>query len=170
VLRTVHGAVTVGRRGSLWLVPREEFFHDPAAPIARLVTPSVFAAVLDGLGRLLLVRRLDNGNWELPGGQVDVGDTARSALQREVAEEAGVTIEAVDVSGVYTDPGYVIRSPDGRVRQPFTVCFRAALTPGSPPPRPDHAETSDVAWIELAQLDALPVHPAMRRWIDDALA
>jgi 8-oxo-dGTP pyrophosphatase MutT (NUDIX family) len=116
----------------LWLVPREEFFHDPAAPIAQLVTPSVFAAVLDGLGRLLLVRRLDNGNWELPGGQVDVGDTARSALQREVAEEAGVTIEAVDVSGVYTDPGYVIRSPNGRVRQPFTVCFRAALTPGSP--------------------------------------
>jgi hypothetical protein len=27
-----------------------------------------------------------------------------------------------------------------------------------------------VAWIELAQLDTLPVHPAMRRWIDDALS
>jgi hypothetical protein len=48
-------------------VPREEFFHDQAAPPARLVTPSVFAAIRDPHGRLLLVRRLDNGNWELPG-------------------------------------------------------------------------------------------------------
>jgi 8-oxo-dGTP pyrophosphatase MutT (NUDIX family) len=100
----------------------------------------VFAAVLDTLGRLLLVCRLDNGNWELPGGQVEVGDTARSALQREVAEEAGVTIEAVDVSGVYTDPGYVIRSPDGRVRQPFTSAsaprsLRAARRPVQIMPR-----------------------------------
>jgi hypothetical protein len=32
------------------------------------------------------------------------------------------------------------------------------------------SETSDAVWIELAQLDTLPVHPAMRRWIDDALS
>jgi 3',5'-cyclic AMP phosphodiesterase CpdA len=56
-----------------------------------------------------------------------------------------------------------------RLRQPFTVCFHASPTPGTPQPRPDHSETSDAAWTDPTQLDALPVHPAMRRWIDDAL-
>jgi 8-oxo-dGTP diphosphatase len=83
----VCNAVTVSRDGSLDLVSRKEFFHDPAAPAAELVAPSVFAAVRDDRGRLLLVCRVDNGNWELPGGQVDVGDTVVSALHREVAEE-----------------------------------------------------------------------------------
>jgi 8-oxo-dGTP pyrophosphatase MutT (NUDIX family) len=147
-------------------VSREEFFHDPAASAAELVARSVFAAVRDDRGgRLLLVCRVDNCNWELPGGQVDVGDTVVGALHREVAEEAGI----LGVSGVYTDPGYVIRSVAGRVRQPFTVCFHATPTSGTEPPRPDHVETSDAAWVDPAQLDAIAVHPAMRQWIDDAL-
>jgi 8-oxo-dGTP pyrophosphatase MutT (NUDIX family) len=112
---------------------------------------------------------VDNGNWELPGGQVDVGDTVAGALQREVAEEAGVVISVLGVSGVYTDPGYVIRSVAGRVRQPFTVCFHAAPVPGNASPRPDQVETSDAAWMDPARLDTLPVHPAMRLWIGDAL-
>jgi 8-oxo-dGTP pyrophosphatase MutT (NUDIX family) len=129
----------------------------------------VFAAVRGDTGRLLLVRRLDNGNWELPGGQVDVGDTVVGALQREVAEEAGIMIDILGVSSVYTDPGYVIRSVAGRVRQPFTVCFHARPVSGTAAPRPDHVETTEAAWIDPAQLDTLPVHPAMRQWIDDAL-
>jgi 8-oxo-dGTP diphosphatase len=150
-------------------VPREEFFHDPGAPVAEVVTPSVFAAVRDGRGWLLLVRRSDNGNWELPGGQVEVGDTATGALRREVLEEAGVAVEVLGVSGVYCDPGYAIRSVDGRVRQPFTVCFHAAPAAEGRAPRPDHSETSEAAWIDPVQLGTLPVHPAMRRWIAGAL-
>jgi 8-oxo-dGTP diphosphatase len=153
----------------LSLVSRQEFFHDPGAPVAEVVAPSVFAAIRGDTGRLLLVRRLDNGNWELPGGQVDVGDTVVGALQREVAEESGIMIDILGVSGVYTDPGYVIRSVDGRVRQPFTVCFHATPVAGTAAPRPDHVETTDAAWIDPVQLDTLPVHPAMRQWIDDAL-
>lgn len=150
-------------------MPRQEFFHDPGAPPAELVAPSVFAAVRDDRGRLLLVCRVDNGKWELPGGQVDVGDTVVGALRREVAEESGIPIGVLGVSGVYTDPGYVIRSPAGRVRQPFTVCFHAEPTSGATPPRPDQVETSDAAWIDPGRLDTLPVHPAMRAWIGDAL-
>jgi 8-oxo-dGTP diphosphatase len=130
----------------------------------------VFAAVRDEQGRLLLVQRLDNGNWELPGGQVEVGETAVGALLREVAEEAGIAIEAGGVSGVYSDAEYVIRSVTGQVRQPFNVCFHATPVPGSARPRPDHVETSDAMWADLAVLAGLPLHPVMHHWIDDALA
>lgn len=148
---------------------RSEFFHDPAAPTARRVTPSVFAVIRDPDGRLLLVRRLDSGNWELPGGQVEVGDTATGALHREVTEESGIVIDVLGVAGVHCDPGYVIRSAAGEVRQPFVVTYHAIPAPDSPAPRPDLAETGEVAWIDPAGLDAVPTHPAMRRWIDDAL-
>src|SRR3954452_5561465 len=71
-------------------VAREEYYHDPAAPRANSLAPTAFAAVRDDFGRILLVRRADTGNWELPGGRVEIGESAVVAAQREVAEESGV--------------------------------------------------------------------------------
>jgi 8-oxo-dGTP pyrophosphatase MutT (NUDIX family) len=51
-------------------------FHDPDAPAPTVVAPSVFVAVRNDRGKLLLVRRCDSGTWELPGGRVDVGESA----------------------------------------------------------------------------------------------
>ena len=62
---------------------RTVHFHDPAAPPASRVVPSVFVAARWTGGRLLLVRRCDSGTWELPGGRVDVGETAVQAAVRE---------------------------------------------------------------------------------------
>jgi ADP-ribose pyrophosphatase YjhB (NUDIX family) len=58
------------------------------------MTPTVFAAVRDDQGRVLLVRRNDSGNWELPGGRVELGETAITAVKREVSEESGVAMTA----------------------------------------------------------------------------
>ena len=53
--------------------------HDTDAPTAGVVVPSVFVAVRDDQGRLLMVRRHDSGAWELSGGRVDVGESAVGA-------------------------------------------------------------------------------------------
>src|SRR4051794_41499159 len=68
---------------------RQVYFDDPSAPVATVVVPSVFVAVRWHEGRLLLVRRCDSGLWELPGGRVDVGESAVEAAFREVAGQAG---------------------------------------------------------------------------------
>jgi NUDIX domain len=78
---------------------RRQFFHDPAAPTPAGLLPAAFAAVRNGLGQVLLVRRADDGNWELPGGHVEVGESASEAAIREVAEEAGVIIKVTGVLG-----------------------------------------------------------------------
>ena len=105
---------------------RREYDHQPDAPAASYVAPSAFAAVRDITGRLLLVRRCDTGDWELPGGHVDPGESATDAAVRETAEESGITVEITGLVGIYTDPGHVIADPrDGLVRQPFAVCFHA---------------------------------------------
>ena len=58
---------------------RIEYFHDPSAPAPNSLAPTAFAAVRDHHGRLLLVRRTDSGNWELPGGRVQLGESAEVA-------------------------------------------------------------------------------------------
>jgi 8-oxo-dGTP diphosphatase len=85
---------TIERAGPM---TRTAFFHDPPVLAATSVEPLVFVAVRWHYGTLLLVRRCDSGAWELPGGRVDVGETAVGTAVRESAEEAGV---AVQVTGL----------------------------------------------------------------------
>ena len=89
-------------------VGRVDFYHDPAAPPANSIVPSVTVAVRDGAGRILLVHKIDNDYWALPGGAVDLGESAAEAALRETAEETGVTIELTGLVGIYTDPGHVM--------------------------------------------------------------
>lgn len=153
--------------------PRQVFFHDPSAPAASIVVPSVFVAVLwldqSRLDQsLLLVRRCDSGAWELPGGRVDVGESAVEAAVRETAEEAGVQVEVTELAGLFTDPGHVVRSASGEVRQQFAVIFRARAVGGVP--RGDQRETSAAAWVPVADLPGLSMEPPVRLWIAQALA
>ena len=147
---------------------RREYDHQPDAPAASCVAPCAFAAVRDITGRMLLVRRCDTGDWELPGGHVDPGESASDAAVRETAEESGITVEITGLVGIYTDPGHVIADPGtGLVRQPFAVCFHARPLSGSP--GGDQVETSDARWFTIGEIPALPIRPAMRLRIDHAL-
>jgi 8-oxo-dGTP diphosphatase len=154
-------------RSGRWGV-RREYDHQPDALAASCVAPCAFAAVRDIAGRLLLVRRCDTGDWELPGGHVDPGESASDAAVRETAEESGMTVEVTGLVGIYTDPGHVIAGPRaGLVRQPFAVCFHARPLSGNP--GGDQVETSDARWSTAGDIPALPIGPAMRLRIGHAL-
>jgi len=143
-------------------------FHDPKAPVAGRVVPSVFVAVQAPDGGLLLVRRCDSGLWELPGGRVDVGEDARATAVREVAEETGLQVTVTGVVGLFTDPGHVVQAIDGDVRQQFAVVFRAHAAGGEP--RADRQETSEAVWVAPAELPRLPMEPPVRDWVARAVA
>lgn len=146
---------------------RQVFFHDASAPVASVVAPSVFAVVRREDGRLLLVRRLDSGVWELPGGQVDVGETASGTAVRETAEEAGVDVVVTGLAGLFTDPGHVVRGVGGQVRQQFVLLLRARPVGGAP--RGDQQETSAAAWVPVGDLRGLQLEPAVRAWLSQVL-
>jgi len=99
---------------------------------------------------------------------VDVGETAVEAAVRETAEEAGITVLVTGFVALFSDPGHVVRSPDGEVRQQFAVLLRARALGGIP--HGDLHETSEAAWVALADLPDLPMEPAARRWIGEALS
>jgi ADP-ribose pyrophosphatase YjhB (NUDIX family) len=58
-------------------------------------------AVIDPDGRLLMVRRADNGKWAMPGGALEVGETPAEGVVREVLEETGVHCRPVAMVGVF---------------------------------------------------------------------
>lgn len=62
---------------------------------------SVAGVVVDDTGRALLTRRADNGEWQAPGGVLEIGETIPEGVRREVLEETGLIVEPVALTGVY---------------------------------------------------------------------
>ncbi|MFI6782339.1 NUDIX hydrolase [Micromonospora sp. NPDC050276] len=142
---------------------RIEHYNDPDAPKANSIVVAVTVFVQDGHGRVLLIRRTDNGLWALPGGAQDFGESIAETAARETREEAGVDVEVVDIVGTYTDPRHVVEYSDGEVRQQFSICFRARYVSGE---LRTSEESTEVQWVSQDELDSLPIHQSMRLRID----
>ena len=95
------------------------------------VRPSVSALIFDRRGRLLLQQRSDGGQWGLPGGSVEIGESVTEAVIREVREETGLTVSVRRLVGVYSEPRLqVVRYPSGHVWHYVNVCFECAARSG----------------------------------------
>lgn len=110
---------------------RVDYYHDPAAPPANSLAVGSSAIVADSDGRILLQRRSDSGNWALPGGVMDIGETLAESAIREVREETGFDVRIERIVGIYSDPGHVFAYDDGEVRQEFSICLACTITGGS---------------------------------------
>jgi 8-oxo-dGTP pyrophosphatase MutT (NUDIX family) len=138
---------------------RRDYYDDPDAPKPNSIVPAVTAVVEDNEGRVLLIHRVDNDRWALPGGQVELGERVAETVIREVREETGIEVEVLALTGVYSDPKHVIAYDDGEVRQQFALSFRARPVGGH---LCSSDETSEVRWLDADELDRLDIHPSMR--------
>jgi 8-oxo-dGTP diphosphatase len=98
---------------------KREYPESPLVGVGAVIidTPSE-----DGLDpRVLLIRRGQApllGEWSLPGGVLECGETLRGAAARDAREETGLVVEAVDMLGVYER---VIPGDAGRVRYHYVL-------------------------------------------------
>ena len=96
------------------------------------VRPSASAVIFDRRGRVLLQQRSDGGQWGLPGGSVEIGESVTDAAIREVREETGLTVSVRRLVGVYSEPALqVVRYPDGNVWHYVNVCFECVARGGT---------------------------------------
>ena len=62
---------------------------------------SVAAVVVDDVDRVLVIERRDNGEWQIPGGILELGESIHDGVRREVEEETGLRVEQERLTGVY---------------------------------------------------------------------
>jgi ADP-ribose pyrophosphatase YjhB (NUDIX family) len=143
---------------------RIDYYDDPEAPAANSMVPSTNVIIENEAGDLLMIRRSDNGNWAVPGGAIDLGESLTQAAVRETKEESGIDCEVIDVVGIYTDPKHIILyTSNGEARQEFSIVVRARATGGE---LSTSSESTEVRWIARSGLADLQMDPSMRRRID----
>lgn len=102
---------------------------------------SVAGIVIDAQDRVLVIRRRDNGHWEMPGGVLELGEQFEEGVRREVAEETGMTVTVDRLTGVYKNVAHGI----------VALVFRC--TPGTEPIHPTD-EAREVRWMTRSEVTA----------------
>ena len=74
-------------------------------------------------GQLLLQKRSDNGQWCIPGGALDAGETYEQAAKREIYEEVGIKAENLRLFGLYSGDDRLIKYPNDDVVYSLAVIF-----------------------------------------------
>jgi 8-oxo-dGTP diphosphatase len=129
----------------------------PSRPI-----PGVAGVILDGSRILLSMRGKppSEGKWGLPGGAVEVGETVKEALIREILEETGVTVKPIRL---ITSLDSIHRDDDGRVRYHYVLfeylCeyVSGEVSPGSDAP--------EARWVKLDELDSVDIMPSTKKFL-----
>jgi 8-oxo-dGTP diphosphatase len=126
--------------------------REAARHLLRRPVVGIAAAARTADGRWLLIRRGDTGDWALPGGTLEWGETLRESVEREILEETGARVESLGaLTGVYSAPN---RDPRFHA---VTVVVRAQVTEPFAPP----VNSLEILDVRLFADDALPEHIGM---------
>ncbi len=123
----------------------------PSFPKPAVTADVVLVGVQDSQGRVLLIRRGKDpfaGRWALPGGFLDENEPPLSAARRELKEETGLSVKALEQFHTFGRPG---RDPRGWT---ITVAHLALVDPATHVPEADD-DATDSAWHPLHRLPRL---------------
>lgn len=146
--------------------PRTDWYDDPGAPEVNSLVPAA-AVYVEHEGRVLLIQRSDSGNWSLPGGTMECGESLTQCAVRETVEETGIRVRCTGLVGIFTDPRHRIGYSDGEVRQEFAVVYRGEYLSGLPAHSP---ESPRVEWVPREQVLVLAMDRSQRTRLGWALA
>ncbi len=128
--------------------------HSVLAAEVGHATPKVDVrgALFDNAGRVLLVREKRDGLWTLPGGWADAIDPPSRAVEREVAEEAGLTVRVSRLAAVHDGS-----RQNGHGASPFHIYKLFFLVERiDPDQQPVAGLDEETTGADFFALDALP--------------
>jgi len=116
-----------------------------------LITVGARAVIQDTQGRVLLIRRRDNGKWAMPAGSLELDESILDCLKREVREETGLEVLAATPIAVYSEPRFAFTNAYGAHFQMFALAFRVDAWSGTL-----QTETNETAAARFFAPDELP--------------
>lgn len=125
------------------------------------------AVIFDTHGRVLLTRRADNGQWCLPGGAMEAGESVEETCVREVFEETGLRVRVTRLIGVYSNRDALVEYPDGNKAQIVVLNFEAEVTGGEPRLSD---ETTEIGYFTIDEIETMDLLGHHKERIRDALA
>jgi 8-oxo-dGTP pyrophosphatase MutT (NUDIX family) len=151
------------------LIPEERFYDgEPEAPRPNMpLSPGVAAVIFNSERRVLILKRTRGVYWSLPGGRLDIGESAQDCCLRETLEETGLQTRIVRLISSNTDPRRVVHYPDGNVHQSFVLCFEAEITGGE---LTVSLESEAFRWISPEEMGRYVLIPDSRLNLLDAWA
>jgi 8-oxo-dGTP diphosphatase len=145
-------------------IPKGAFtiVKEVARHLLRRPVVGIAAAARTADGRWLLIKRADVGEWALVGGTLEWGETLRTSIARELAEEAGVdSCRITRLVGVWSGP-----ERDPRFHAVTVVVACEVGLPARPPSNP--LEISEVGLFEAGAFPR-PLAMGMQDMVDAAL-
>jgi ADP-ribose pyrophosphatase YjhB (NUDIX family) len=124
------------------------------------------AIIFNGEGKFLLTKRSDNGQWCLPGGAVESGESLAEACEREVFEETGLRVRVKRLVGVYSHPDQLVIYPDGHKAFIVAIHFEAQVIGGE---LGLSNETTDFGYFTLEDIESFEILGRHRERILDSL-
>jgi 8-oxo-dGTP pyrophosphatase MutT (NUDIX family) len=145
----------------------ERFYYDePDTPKPNVpLSPGVSSVIFDAGRRILFMKRTRGDYWCLPGGRMDIGESAQDCAVRETLEETGLLTRIVRVISINTNPCSVVHYPDGNVHQSFVICFEAEILGGALKVNP---EAEGFRWCSQEEIADLKLIPDSRLNAEDA--
>jgi len=134
----------------------------PAQPIIGV------GAVVIAQGRIVLVKRAHDplkGEWNLPGGGVELGETLQEACSREVLEETGLEVRVGSVIEVFDR---ITRDTSGQVEYHFVLVDYLCRVVGGT--MRAGSDASEIALADPFDLDAYALNEKARQVIDRGMA
>lgn len=125
------------------------------------------AAIFDDQRRILLTKRMDNGQWCLPSGGLEPGESVAETCEREVLEETGLSVVVKRLVGVYSHPDQLSVYSDGNKFQIVAIHFEAEITGGE---LGLSDETSDFGYFNMEEVEGLEMLGRHKERIIDTLA
>lgn len=114
--------------------------------------------------KMLLLRRVDNDRWAVPGGYMEPGENLSEAVKREVWEETVLLVDIKRLIGVYTSAHLLLEYPDGNKWQLVVLRLEAVPINGEVAIRD---ETSDIRYFSHSEADNLQISPLDRKRMVD---
>ena len=115
--------------------------------------------------KMLLTQRADNGQWCLPGGRMESGESASECCVREVLEETGLVVTVERLLGVYSTPNHITEYIDGNRKQGVDIIFETQIINGDVQ---ISEETTDVGYFSKEEMKLIDIVELMKERISDA--